>query len=206
MQAVTVDLDSTLCSTHHRNALLAEDIAQTDWQSYSQACVDDPAIEGTKRLVWMLQKTYRIVIVSGRSEVARTATEVWLDSNGIEYEDLLLDNHSVIECHSEYKVRRIREVCQDYDVVLHIDDWPGVKQAVEAELQIPVLVVNPCYTHNTEWGYEYALLQRAGMAIEGPIPLERVKTVCALWPDKFWPVSRQPAGPWRPALIPLEPV
>lgn len=144
-RAVFVDLDSTLCDTRQRwHMINAEDKASTDWEAYSQACADDEPFPGPVRLVQLLYEVgFAIVILSARDEVARAATEDWLQRHHIPYDALYLRQRGDKKPLAEYKRAVLESVAHNWIPELFIDDWPPVKDAL-ADL-LPVVIVNPMY-------------------------------------------------------------
>lgn len=147
---VFVDLDSTLADTRPRWHLIHEDYNKTDWVKYALACENDLPITGTAALVRMLFLYHRIVILSGRAAVASPKTRKWLSNHAIPYDMLILreEGEDFYTPNGEWKSKQIREWKAEHpnDVLsLVIDDWPEVKEAIERDHGIPVLMVNPLY-------------------------------------------------------------
>ena len=72
------DLDGTIANIDHRLHLV-EGGGKKDFKRFDAACVDDPPnLPVIKLLRAMRSCGYRIIIVSGRSERERAATERWL--------------------------------------------------------------------------------------------------------------------------------
>lgn len=167
-KVVFVDLDSTLCDTRQRWSMLAEDPGQTDWVAYSLACADDAPIEGTVALVKMLFAHYTIVILSGRMKQADAATRKWLSDHGVPYDMILLraDEDEYIP-NGEWKSQQItqfKEFFNSAEIALLIDDWPEVKEVIERDHGIPVLMVNPLYRLEEYMSEAEAVENRDGVA------------------------------------------
>lgn len=153
---VFVDLDSTLADTTQRQYIITEAREaglDVDWERYSQACSDDVPFPGPVQLVRVLHWSgYQIVIVSGRSEVARVRTLRWLHRHDVPYDEVILKppgNDKVPN--EEFKVAAIKEWIRrhpDHDDLIKptliLEDWPPAKDRMEAE-GWKVLLVNPDY-------------------------------------------------------------
>lgn len=146
---VTVDLDSTLCDTGHRHGLINAN-GPTDWTAYSMACANDAPIEATVMLVNLLSAFYEVHFVTGRDEDARHLTEPWLDRHIPVWDGLWMDDtdegHTAAHgSHAEYKLSRIKHVerVTGKKVVLHVDDWPEVKNLLENNGYLCLCVKTP---------------------------------------------------------------
>lgn len=143
---ITVDLDSTLCDTRHRHGLI-DRINGTDWAAYSKACVNDAPVEATVLLVKRLHTEHTAIhFLSGRDACAREETLDWLYKHALPVDGLWMDEGGdhVTEFggHAQYKLARIKEIeaVTGLNVVLHIDDWVGVRNHL-AENGIPCICV-----------------------------------------------------------------
>lgn len=143
-RAVVVDLDSTLADTSHRRHLAppreAADRA-SEWLPYALACTDDDPILGTRALVGLLAEVVEVVILTGRNEGAREATEAWLARWAIRCDRLVMRPEHEDRLHS-WKADMLDALGEEYDVVLAIDDMPqGIEAAADSGI-VGVLVAN----------------------------------------------------------------
>lgn len=89
MQTVIFDLDGTLCDLSHRLHHIKN--GARNWDAFFDACDGDTAIlplVALAKLIW--GAGYRLVIVSGRSNVVREKTEAWLRNHGVRYNSLIM--------------------------------------------------------------------------------------------------------------------
>lgn len=140
-QAVTVDLDSTLADTRHRASAMIDktDRENTDWTLYAQACTDDTPTD-VVALVRALAPYYMIVLVTSRPIASKNQTMRWLEAHNVPYDAIVMDE-GFHNTPTEFKVAAIEQVAYTYDVVLHLDDWWKVGEAVKAALDIPTVIV-----------------------------------------------------------------
>lgn len=93
---IIVDLDGTLADIEHRVHHIRGS-GRSDWDAFFRACTDDLPIRNTIHLVQRLHEVgFRVLIVSGRSDMVRTETEEWLKQHGVPYDELVLrreDDH-----------------------------------------------------------------------------------------------------------------
>ena len=79
---IVCDLDGTLALIDHRRHLISGE--KRRWDEFYAACVDDepnwPIINAVQRL---RQTGAQVEIWSGRSDIVRAETEVWLESVGL---------------------------------------------------------------------------------------------------------------------------
>lgn len=155
---VFVDLDSTLADTRQRHALIDEDDRErTDWIRYALACANDVPVPGVVRLVEMLALAgYFVVILSGRAHEASSLTIEWLRRHSIPYHDLLMRGPNQHGTPAEFKVRQLLAWMQghpDHEPMLVIDDWPDVRDLMEA-IKIPTLLVSPPIVEKPMFEYD----------------------------------------------------
>lgn len=148
--AVFVDLDSTLCDTSQRGAMVKEAReagVEPDWDAYAMRCDEDTPVAGVVALVQMLHGMgASVYMVSGRSDVAKVKTKEWLDKYGVPYHGLFLRSSQSEERNGEFKATTIKDLLHysdPFDHVLMLDDMPSVVAAVEH--LTPTLLVNPPY-------------------------------------------------------------
>ncbi len=140
---VIVDLDGTLCDTEHRHHLIHWDNEVMNWDAYSLACVNDPPIHATIRLVQHLAHTHRIVILSGRQDVALDATAQWLEAHEVPYDELHLRSQGDHRRNPQFKRDFVRRRLRNGErVAFAIDDHPGVAEAL-SEIGVPTILVAP---------------------------------------------------------------
>lgn len=140
---VIVDLDGTLCDTEHRHHLIHWDNEVMDWNAYSLACVDDLPVMAPIRLVQHLVHTHRIVILSGRQDIALDQTVAWLETHEVPYDELHLRREGDRRRNPQYKRDFVRRRIRNGDrVAFAIDDHAGVAEALQ-EIGVPTILVAP---------------------------------------------------------------
>lgn len=98
-KAIVFDLDGTLADGQARLPLLPkpEDAHQTfSWDAFNLAAGDDLPLQDNIDLCNLLGLTHRIIILTGRSAVAKDITLAWLDKHGVNYDNLIMrgqDDH-----------------------------------------------------------------------------------------------------------------
>lgn len=89
MKYVIFDLDGTVSDPAHRLHLLKE--AKIDWPSFYLACKEDDIIYGMRDIWLALQKAgFKIIVVTGRSDICFTQTTSWLIKHGLEFEQIYM--------------------------------------------------------------------------------------------------------------------
>jgi len=83
------DLDGTLANIDHRKHYVES--KDKDWNSFYKACVNDTINQDVVRLWDHLEvQQNRLFIFSGRSDIVKDETDVWLYTNGIIPNDILM--------------------------------------------------------------------------------------------------------------------
>ena len=145
-QVVVYDLDSTVCDTRHRHEFADKVKAgEATWEEYSLQCVDDKPYPGAIKLMQITDRLYRNYILTGRDIVAWDHTVKWLKQEKAPWHMMRMRTPEDPYPSVEYKVKAMLEL-RDHgaDVVLVIEDWPPIVDALEAE-GFTVLCVNPRY-------------------------------------------------------------
>lgn len=79
MKVIIVDIDGTIADTTHRDYLSKE----KKWEEYFERCFHDKPYEKIIDLVKLLKTKHDILFCTGRSEVVRERTQIWLDKHGL---------------------------------------------------------------------------------------------------------------------------
>ncbi len=86
---VIFDLDGTLALMEHRVHLISGPVK--DWDAFFEACdQDEPNYSVIAMLHALCCHGYKIWIVTGRSETTRRKTVEWLETYGIQYDQLIM--------------------------------------------------------------------------------------------------------------------
>lgn len=126
-QIVIFDLDGTLADGRHRLHLLpTKDYHLTEsWTEFNLAAMDDAPIKDNIQLCNALHRHYYIIILTGRSDVARDITARWLQLHGVQYSELIMrsqsDNRKDVAIKEEY----LRHIGLD-KILCCFDDLPHV--------------------------------------------------------------------------------
>lgn len=169
IKSVIFDIDGTLANLSHRLHHIRE--KQKDWASFFNEVDKDTLIEPIRSLLYTFEDDdYKILLVSGRPEKTRAATEKWMADNAIDFEELYMrpDN----DCRPDDKVKSqiLDGIIKDgYDVKFVIDDRPRViamwrergltclqcREWMEDYIEYPFgilsLMVGPCGAGKSTW-------------------------------------------------------
>ncbi len=132
---VVFDLDGTLADGRHRLHLLPnKGNAHKDaaWEAFNMACSDDAPIRDNIMLLRALLHTYhRIVILSGRGEVARKNTLKWLGYYNVDYDELIM--RPVGDCRKDidFKESELRKLGLD-NILCCFDDLEHVAKHIRS--------------------------------------------------------------------------
>ena len=126
---VIVDLDGTLADGSHRMHLLPPNDKRDrteDWDEFSLAAGGDAPLQKTIDLVNILYDSgKRIVILTGRCDVARGLTIDWLERAGVPYDDLIMRKAGDHRQDTIIKEEVVREIGLS-KIMLCLDDLPHV--------------------------------------------------------------------------------
>lgn len=144
------DLDGTISNPAQRAHLFPRAEKDDDsgdeatWEEYGLAADKDAVIEPVKRLMNALKYDYgsQVWIVSGRTSLALQVTVNWLSENCIEHHGLFLRPIGDHRPNIPYKLSFLESIGPDHEIVLWVDDHPGVIEAM-TERGIPTLLYDP---------------------------------------------------------------
>ncbi len=142
------DLDGTITDPSQRADLYPRRGDDTDdeatWEAYSQAAGDDapvkPTIDLMNRLSWDFGA--QIWIVSGRTILAHQVTVDWLSRHDVKHDGLFLRADGDHRPNVAYKLSFLDGIPEEHEVVLWVDDYPAVIEAMTAR-GIPTLLYHP---------------------------------------------------------------
>jgi hypothetical protein len=148
------DLDSTLYDTAHRHHVIDEIKAGSKtWDDYSRMCSGDTVLPGSRALMQARSGQAIQVVITGRAESARELTVANFRRDEVPA-DLLIMRPDGDETHNgEYKVACIRElVARGIIPQLVFEDWAPAARLLAAELDVPVVGINPFYEDSPQGG------------------------------------------------------
>lgn len=129
MKTVIFDLDGTLADGRHRLHLLpTKDYDKTEsWTEFNLAAVDDlPFLNNIEMCnLFAFGDYYNVVILTGRSDVARAITGEWLNKHGVQYNELVMRSQSDNRKDTVIKEEYLRSIGLE-NILCCFDDLPHV--------------------------------------------------------------------------------
>ena len=129
MKTVIWDLDGTLADGRHRLHLLpTKDYDKTEsWTEFNLASIWDSPFPDNIELcnLFAFGDYYNVVVLTGRSDVARRITEDWLDSHGVRYNELVMRSQSDNRKDTVIKEEYLRSIGLE-NILCCFDDLPHV--------------------------------------------------------------------------------
>ncbi|QPB09496.1 polynucleotide kinase/phosphatase [Klebsiella phage Solomon] len=122
------DLDGTLSDGTHRLHLLPKkDLHLTEsWTPFNMAAGDDAPIEDTIAVLNALSSRNAVIIIlTGRSDEARSITQKWLSDHGVKYDYLIMRSSHDNRKDTVIKEDELRKIGLDR-IVAAWDDSPTV--------------------------------------------------------------------------------
>jgi hypothetical protein len=88
---VICDIDGVLADCTHRLHFILKNCEEKDWESFDRLTPYDTPIRPTIHLIRLLYaEGRRIILMTGRGERVRAATETWLQYHDIPYHELIM--------------------------------------------------------------------------------------------------------------------
>ena len=128
MKYVIWDLDGTLADGRHRLHLLpTKDYDKTEsWTEFNLAAVDDlPFHDNIELCNSLAECCYRVIILTGRSDVARQVTLDWLNKYGVFFDELVMRSQSDNRKDTVIKEEYLRSIGLE-NILCCFDDLPYV--------------------------------------------------------------------------------
>ena len=120
------DIDGTLADNSHRLHHITA--YKKDWELYNSEIEKDRAISPVIDLLSILSFNNTIILLTGRSESTRPATERWLKTHGIEPDCLLMRGDDDFRKDYEMKSDHIDNIESKFEILAAFDDSKDVIQ------------------------------------------------------------------------------
>jgi FMN phosphatase YigB (HAD superfamily) len=122
------DIDGVLADASHRQHHVQT--RPKDWDAFFAGVGEDPVIEPGRQRLLAAAVDHEIVLVSGRPERTRAATEAWLEVGGMGHPRLILRADQDWRPAAVAKLDLIRELGTPDEVAVIVDDDPSVVEAL----------------------------------------------------------------------------
>ncbi|UOW66385.1 polynucleotide 5' kinase [Aeromonas phage vB_AspA_Tola] len=132
---VVFDLDGTLgCGKHRLHLLPSKEDAHVtqSWDKFNLAADADAAIFDNIKLCNALSRKFRIVILTGRCDVAKVLTKQWLYDNGVYYDKLIMRSQDDHRMDIEFKEEQLLEIAKLGDIICCFDDLEHVVKHIRS--------------------------------------------------------------------------
>ena len=114
------DIDGTIADNSHR--LHHIKAYKKDWHLYNSEVEKDTPITSVINVLSALSFNNTIILLTGRSESTRAATERWLKTHGIEPDCLLMRDDEDFRKDYEMKSDHIDEIQSSFEILGAFDD------------------------------------------------------------------------------------
>ena len=131
---VVFDLDGTLSSAKHRMHLLPSRENRDDtsaWNAFNMAAGDDTPRYDNIDVLNALYHCYDIVILTGRSDIAKDVTEKWLKRHKVFYDKLIMRESTDYRKDIEFKEDELRKLDLK-DILCCFDDLEHVAKHIRS--------------------------------------------------------------------------
>jgi phosphoglycolate phosphatase-like HAD superfamily hydrolase len=119
--AVVFDLDGVLSDAASRQHYLEG--PWRDWDSFFEACGDDPLIEEIGRLLELISPDLAIVLLTARPDWVAPQTLAWLHRYRLRWDLLVMRDRGDFGAAREFKRRSVRELREaGFDLRLSFED------------------------------------------------------------------------------------
>jgi hypothetical protein len=120
-RAFVVDIDGVLSDAATRQHYL--EAPRRDWQSFFEACGDDPVIEEMRELLDLLEPGIRVVLLTARPARVHHLTSAWLGRYKVRWDLLIMRPWGDYELSRDFKQSSVWDL-RDYgfDLLLGIED------------------------------------------------------------------------------------
>jgi hypothetical protein len=126
-----VDLDGVLADVRHR--LHHIDGARKDWAAFFAGIAGDPPLAEGFAVVERLLADHEVVLLTGRPERTRAATEQWLSAQGLPRLRVIMRRDGDRRPARQVKRQLVRRLAAGRAIGAVVDDDPDVCAALEAD-------------------------------------------------------------------------
>lgn len=115
------DLDGVLSDAAGRQHFLERPFR--DWESFFEACGDDPLIDEVARLLEIIEDSYRIVLLTARPIRVQPNTLAWLSRYELRWDLLIMRDFGDYGASRDFKRRSVGELRRyGFDLRLAFED------------------------------------------------------------------------------------
>jgi len=142
-EAVVFDVDGVLSDAVGRQHFLER--GRRDWDSFFEACGDDPVIEELARVLELLDGRLQVVLLTGRPMRVQPQTLAWLERYGLRWDLLVMRARGDYAHVTNFKREAVSEL-RDYgfDLRLAFEDDPKNFAMFHAE-GVPCVYIHSGY-------------------------------------------------------------
>ncbi len=142
-RCVVFDIDGVLSDAVGRQHFIEQ--GRGDWNSFFEACGDDPVIDEIERLLELLAPDLQIVLLTGRPLRVRPQTLAWLERYGLRWDLLIMRDWGDYSYVTEYKKGVVDELLdKGFEILLALEDDPKNHAMYVAE-GIPCVYIHSGY-------------------------------------------------------------
>jgi len=121
--AVVFDIDGVLSDASTRQHYI--EYPSRDWESFFQACGDDPLIDEVGRLLEVVDAAHTIILLTARPIRVQPQTLGWLERYGLRWDLLIMRDFGDYSAARIFKQRTVQELrSRSYDLRLAFEDDP----------------------------------------------------------------------------------
>jgi FMN phosphatase YigB (HAD superfamily) len=120
---VIFDLDGTLCNVKHRQQFIATH--PRNWNAWNAGILQDTVNPPVGVVFKALKKSYtklKMVILTGRTDDYKDETELWLNRNSIEYDELYMRKSGDFRDDTEIKGEIVDIIEKKYNILCVFED------------------------------------------------------------------------------------
>jgi len=143
LRAVVFDVDGVLSDAAGRQHFLEG--TRRDWNSFFEACGDDPLVEEVARLLELLDDALAVVLLTARPQRVQPQTLAWLDRYGVRWDLLVMRPPGRMLPALEFKRAAARDLRDHgFDIRLAFEDDLRNVEMLRAE-GIPCVYIHSGY-------------------------------------------------------------
>ncbi len=141
--AVVFDIDGVLSDAARRQHFI--DSERKDWESFFDACGDDPLIEEVACLLSLLDPSLVVVLLTGRPLRVQPQTLAWLERHELRWDLLVMRDHGDYTASRQFKRETVTELRRrGFELRLALEDNRPNLEMFRAE-GVPCLYIHSGY-------------------------------------------------------------
>ena len=139
------DIDGVLSDAAGRQHYIDGTSRRRDWNAFFEACGDDPLIDDVAALLHLVDRSLKVVLLTGRPVRVQRQTLAWLDRYDLRWDLLIMRDYGDYSAAREFKQDTVADLrAHGFDLQLAFEDDRRNRDMFKAE-GVPCVYIHSGY-------------------------------------------------------------